>query len=173
MAMPTAFVTGATGFLGLNVVDVLLAEGWSVVALHRATSRAKTVERLRARGVTLAEGALDDRSSLIRGIPGGCDAVFHVAGNTNMWSRANAQQTRDNVDGTRNVIDAALEKKARRFVHTSSVAVWGHQPRVPFDETAPVLGAQSTMNYARSKLTGENEVKAAIARGLDPVVLNP
>jgi len=118
--MPTAFVTGATGFLGLNVVDVLLAEGWSVVALHRPTSRAKTVERLRARGVTLAEGALDDRGSLVRGIPDGCDAVFHVAGNTNMWSRADAEQTRDNVDGTRNVVDAALEKKARRFIPTST-----------------------------------------------------
>ena len=166
----TGFITGATGFLGLNVVDALLAQGWRVVALHRSHSN---VSRLRERNVSLAEGALDDRASLERAIPGGCDAVFHLAGNVSMWSGHDAQQTRDNVDGTRNVAAAALAKGARRFVHTSTVAVWGRQARVPFDETAPKNGATSIMNYARSKLRGEDEVKAAVAAGLDAVILNP
>jgi dihydroflavonol-4-reductase len=166
----TGFVTGATGFLGLNVVDALLAQGWRVVALHRSHSN---VSRLRERNVSLAEGALDDRASLERAMPEGCDAVFHVAGNVSMWSGHDAQQTRDNVDGTRNVAAAALARGVRRFVHTSTVAVWGRQARVPFDETAPKNGATSIMNYARSKLRGEDEVKAAIAAGLDAVILNP
>jgi dihydroflavonol-4-reductase len=166
----TAFVTGATGFLGLNVVDALLAAGWRVVALHRASS---DVSRLVARGVELAEGTLDDRTSLLRAIPERCDAVFHVAGNVRMWSGANAEQTRVNVDGTANVLEAALTRKARRFVHTSTVAVWGRQSRVPFDETAPKNGAGSRMNYARSKLLGEREVAAAVARGLDALIMNP
>jgi dihydroflavonol-4-reductase len=166
----TAFVTGATGFLGLNVVDALLAEGWSVVALHRAGSN---VSRLRARGVMLAEGALDDRAALERAIPAGCEGVFHVAGNVSMWSGHDAEQDRVNVDGTRNVAEAAIARGARRFVHTSTVAVWGRQAHVPFDETAPKNGAASRMNYARSKLRGEAEVRAAIARGLDAIILNP
>jgi nucleoside-diphosphate-sugar epimerase len=166
----TAFVTGATGFLGLNVVDALLAEGWRIVALHRPSSN---VSRLRARGVALAEGSLQDGAALERAIPVGCDAVFHVAGNVSMWSGHEAAQTSDNVDGTRNVAAAALAKNARRFIHTSTVAVWGLQAHVPFDETAPKNGATSRMNYARSKLRGEDEVRAAIGHGLEAVILQP
>jgi dihydroflavonol-4-reductase len=165
-----AFVTGATGFLGLNVVDALLAARWRVVALHRASSN---VSRLRARGVELVEAALDDRAGLERAIPDACDAVFHVAGNVSMWSGNDAEQTRDNVDGTRNMAEAALARCVRRFIHTSTVAVWGRQAHVPFDETAPKNGATSRMNYARSKLRGEDELRALATRGLDAVILNP
>ncbi len=166
----TAFVTGATGFLGLNVVDALLASDWHVVALHRKTSN---VSRLRARGVDLAEGALDDRASLERAIPEHCDAVFHVAGNISLWSKNDAQQTKDNVDGTRNVAAAALARKVKRFVHTSTVAVWGAQHVLPYDETTPKHGGESTINYQRSKYLGEIEIQKAIAAGLDAVILNP
>ena len=166
----TAFVTGATGFLGLNLVDALLAQSWRVVALHRATS---DVSRLRARGVELTQGGLDDRDSLVRGIPEGVDAVFHVAGNISLWSKNDAQQTRDNVDGTRNVAAAALARKAKRFVHTSTVAVWGAQHELPYDETSPKLGAKSEINYQRSKTLGELEIQKAIEQGLDAVILNP
>jgi nucleoside-diphosphate-sugar epimerase len=109
-------VTGGTGFLGLNVVDALLEAGWSVIALHRPSSK---VERLRARGVTLVEAELGDRPGLRRLLPEGCDAVFHVAGNTSMWSGKDDQQTRDNVDGTRNIAEAAMARRTRKFVHTS------------------------------------------------------
>jgi nucleoside-diphosphate-sugar epimerase len=174
----TAFVTGGTGFLGLHVVEALLSPGaeggpWSVVALHRPGSR---IARLEARGVTMVEGALEDRASLERAlgaVPGRCDAVFHVAGNVAMWSRDDARQTRDNVDGTRNLVEAALVAGARRFVHTSTVAVWGRQARVPFDETAPKNGATSPINYVRSKLAGEEIARAAVARGLPAVIMNP
>jgi dihydroflavonol-4-reductase len=169
----TAFVTGGTGFLGLNVVDALRDAGWQIVALHRSRSKRTYIERLRARGVTLVEAELADRPGLLRVIPEGCDAVFHVAGNTGMWSGLDDQQTRDNVDGTRNVAEAALARGARRFVHTSTVAVWGRQPRVPFDEAATKNGASSRMNYARSKLRGEEELLALRPRGLDVVIMNP
>jgi nucleoside-diphosphate-sugar epimerase len=166
----TAFITGATGFLGLNIVDALLASSWRVVALHRATSN---VTRLRARGVELAQGGLDDRDALTRAIPEGVDAVFHVAGNISLWSKNDAQQTKDNVDGTRNVAAAALARKAKRFVHTSTVAVWGVQHHLPYDETCPQLGAKSAVNYSRSKALAELEIRKAIEQGLDAVILNP
>jgi nucleoside-diphosphate-sugar epimerase len=165
-----AFITGATGFLGLNIVDALLDADWHVVALHRKTSN---VSRLRVRGVDLTEGALDDPAALDRAIPTDCDAVFHVAGNISLWSKNDAQQTRDNVQGTHNVAAAALAKRAKRFVHTSTVAVWGKQDKLPYDETAPQRGADSIANYQRSKHRAELEVRKAIERGLDAVILNP
>lgn len=170
MSERTAFVTGGTGFLGLHVVEALLAEGWRVVALHRATS---DVSRLKERDVTLAQGSLEDRASLERAIPEGCAAVFHVAANLSLWSGLDGGQTRANVDGTQNVVEAAIARGVRRLVQTSSVAVWGRQERVPFDETAPKNGATSPINYARSKLQGEEAVKAAGARGLEGIVMNP
>jgi dihydroflavonol-4-reductase len=166
----TAFITGATGFLGLNIVDALLADDWHVVALHRATSN---ITRLRVRGVELALGSLDDRAAIERAIPEGADAVFHVAGNISLWSKNDAQQTKDNVDGTRNVAAAALARKAKRFVHTSTVAVWGIQHVLPYDETAPKRGGESTVNYQRSKYAAELEVEKAIKQGLDAVLLHP
>jgi nucleoside-diphosphate-sugar epimerase len=165
-----AFVTGATGFLGLNLVDALLESNWHVVALHRKTSN---VAPLRARGADLVEGTLDDRPSLERAIPEHCDAAFHVAGNISLWSKNDAQQTKDNVDGTRNVCNAAIVKKAKRFVHTSTVAVWGVQHQLPYDETSPQRGVDSDINYQRSKHLGELEVRKAIERGLDAVIMNP
>jgi nucleoside-diphosphate-sugar epimerase len=166
----SAFVTGATGFLGLNVVDALLAEGWNVVALHRKSSN---TSRLRARGVALAQGGLDDPEALRQAIPEGCDAVFHVAGNISLWSKLDAQQTKDNVEGTRNVAAAALARKVKKFVHTSTVAVYGAQRVVPYDESAAKLGLQSTVNYERSKARAELEIQKAIDEGLDATLLNP
>ena len=170
MTSRAAFVTGATGFLGLNVVDALLAEGWRVVALHRPGSN---VSRLQARGVTLAVGALEDRIALEQAIPDGCDGVFHVAGNVSMGRATMPSRPVTTWRALGTSRKRRSPKGARRFVHTSTVAVWGRQPRVPFDETGPKNGGTSRMNYARSKLRGEEEVKAAIARGLDAVILNP
>ncbi len=166
----TAFVTGGTGFLGINLVDALLAAGWHVVALYRETSN---VERLRSRGVALALGGIGDRASLDRAIPEACDAVFHVAGNISLWSGGNAQQTLDNVDGSRNVAEAALAKKVGRFIHTSSVAAWGPPANATFDETAIQHGGDSRVHYEKTKFEGEREVKKLVERGLPAVIMNP
>jgi dihydroflavonol-4-reductase len=165
----TAFVTGATGFVGLNVVEELLAQGWRVIALHRAGSELKYLRRMDA---DRALGDITDADAVRRAMPQGVDAVFHVAGDTNLWSRRNAAQDRINIDGTRNVVDAALERGARRFVHTSSISAYGLQ-RGRLDERTPQLGKYSTVNYNRSKHLAEEAVRAGMARGLDAVILNP
>jgi dihydroflavonol-4-reductase len=152
----TAFVTGGTGFLGRHIVEQLTSQGWRVVALHRPTSDVKALKTYA--GVDLVEGSITDADSLSRGIPDRCDAVFHVAGNTSLWTGGDAQQTRENVDGTRLVVQTALAKKAGRLIHTSSVSSWGEQHQVPFDETAPPHGAESFINYERTKYAGELEV---------------
>jgi nucleoside-diphosphate-sugar epimerase len=167
---PTAFVTGATGFLGLNIVDALIESGWRVFALHRPTSNTR---RLASRPVILIEGDIRYYASLDSGMPHSCDAVFHVAGNTSFWSVRNTQQRADNVDGTRHVVEAALAKRAKRFVHTSSISAWGAPDRSPFDETSPLHGDVSSVNYERTKFDGELQVLQAIERGLSAVIMNP
>lgn len=167
----TAFVTGGTGFVGRHVVEQLVGAGWHVVALHRASSDVRGLKTYD--GVRLAQGAITDPESLARAMPEGCDAVFHIAANTNFWSGGNAEQTRDNVDGTRNVVEAALAKGAKKLVHTSSESAWGEVHESPFDETTPQRGGASWINYERTKYLAEVEVLKGLERGLHACILCP
>lgn len=164
-----AFVTGATGFVGHNLVDELRAAGWDVVALARRDSDTR---HLTALGVELRDGSVTDGDSVLAAMPEGVDAVFHVAGNTSMWKRGDAQQTLVNVGGTANVVRAAIARRARRVVHTSSVGAFGHHhERVV--ETTPSNAASSWINYIRTKHAAELEVLKGVAEGLDAVIINP
>ncbi len=165
-----AFVTGGTGFLGRHLVEQLVGAGWRVVALHRPSSE---LRHLKALGVELAEGSITEPERLRQAMPEGCDAVFHLAANTSFWSGDRAVQTRDNVEGTRHLVEAALERSARRFILTSSESAWGAAGIEPFDETKPQKGFDSAVNYERTKHLAELEVEAGIARGLDAVILCP
>ena len=162
-------MTGATGFLGLNIVEHLTEQGWAVTALHRPTSNLTYLKQF---PVTLTVGEIEEAASVKQAMPEKLDAVFHVAGDVSFWSGDRARQTRTNVDGTRNVVQAALGKGAKRFLHTSSIAVYGLQ-RHPFDETTPHGGKASWINYLLTKALAEEEVRIAIGQGLDAVFLNP
>ena len=117
------------------------------------------------------EGAIEDRASLERAMPENVDAVFHVAGDVSLWSGHKQRQWRTNVEGTRNMVVDGAQKRSRKFIHTSSTAVYGI-PVELFDETSPKMGKDS-FNYQHSKATAEEEVAKGIAQGLDAVVLNP
>ncbi len=169
MTAKTAFVTGSTGFVGLCLLEELLAQGWRAIALHRPTSDLKYLQQL---GAERAEGDICDIESLRAVMPLRPDAVFHVAGSLNLWSRRNKQQDRINIEGTRNVVEVALERHARRLVHTSSISAYGiHQGRI--NEESKQLGGRSWINYQRSKFQAEEEVRKGIAKGLDAVIINP
>ena len=164
-----AFVTGGTGFLGINLIDALLAQGWRVTALHRPTS---DLAQLSRRKVTLVPGDISVASTLASAIPQKPDAVFHVAASLNQWSHHNELQHITNVEGTANVVRAALEAGAKRFIHTSSISVYGLQPG-RITESAEKLGRISWINYQRTKYLAEEQVRAGLGRGLDAVILNP
>ncbi len=164
-----AFVTGATGFVGLNMVKELMIRGWDVTALHRQSSDLKLLKRFRPK---LAVGELSDPASLAAAIAPGTDTVFHVAGNTNMWRGGNAQQTRDNVDGTRHVVEAALAKRVRRLVVTSSISAYGLVDGEITEET-PSLAENSSVNYQRTKWRAQELARAATAKGLEVVIMQP
>jgi nucleoside-diphosphate-sugar epimerase len=165
----TAFVTGGTGFVGLNLVKELMIRGWDVTALHRPSSDLKFLKRFRPK---LVVGAITDAGSLGSAIPRGTDTVFHVAGNTSMWSKRNAEQTRDNVDGTHNVVEAAVARGVRRLVVTSSISAYG-----PVDgeitEDTPSRAENSRINYQRSKWQAQEIARSAVARGLQVVIMQP
>jgi nucleoside-diphosphate-sugar epimerase len=165
----TAFVTGATGFLGLNLIERLTESGWRVTALIRPESNLKYLSRF---PVETVAGNVTDPDSVSEAMPSGVDAVFHLAGSLSLWSRQNREQDRLNVDGVANVISAMRRRGAGRMIHMSTMSVWGlAEGRV--DETAEKLGRDSWINYQRSKYRGEQKVLEAAAEGLDAVILNP
>lgn len=168
--MRVAFVTGASGFIGQNLVRELAARGgWRTIAIRRAQSDVRGLAEL---GVELRHGSIDDLASLQAALPRDTDAVFHVAASTQMWRLADDAQYRDNVVGTRNVVAACLAQGVKRLVHVSSQSAYA--PREGrFDESAPQRGASSWIGYERTKLLAEGEVRAGIARGLDAVIVSP
>lgn len=165
----SAFVTGATGAVGGALVRELKERGWKVHALHRPASNTESLKEL---GVNLIEGDISDPGRIVGRIPPTTDVVFHVAGNLSVSSARDAEQMRDNVDGTRNVIEATLKAQAGRFIHTSTLSAYGrHKP--PISEDTPSAAPKSFICYERSKWLAEEEVRAAVKRGLDAVIINP
>ena len=166
----TAFVTGASGFVGSNLVQVLHRQGWQVHVLARPTSSLADIDGI---PVTVHQGDITDSDALAAAMPEGLDAVFHVAASTNFWSRNNAAQDRVNIDGTRNMIRTSVRAGARRFVHTSSFTSWGFR-NGELDEQSERTDSSDWINYVRSKHRAEEIVLAAVDSGsIDAVILNP
>lgn len=166
----TAFVTGATGFVGSNLVRELDRQGWKITAIVRPAAALQDIEGI---GLETRPGDIVDAASLRDAMPRGVDAVFHVAASTNVWAENNDEQDRVNIDGTRNTVEAAIGAGARRFILTSSFATWGFQEGL-ITENSPRSRNSDWINYVRTKRIAEDLVKEAVHAGrLDTVILNP
>jgi len=166
----TALVTGATGFVGSRLAAELCAQGWAVHVLARPSSSLQDLGEL---PVFVHQGDVVDAASIAAALPRNADAVFHVAASTNLWSRKNPDQTRVNIDGTQNMLDAAVAGGVRRFVHTSSFVTWGFQDTV-ITEESPRTDRFDWINYVRTKHESEQRVLEAARDGrIDAVILNP
>lgn len=168
------FVTGASGFIGANLVHELVARGHQVRALLRKESDLRglagaTFERV--------EGDISEPAGLVEAIQG-CDWCFHVAASYHLWLRDYRPMYAANVEGTRNVLRAAAQAGCTRIVYTSTVGCIRpppprQEPIVPSDETAVCIERQMTNHYKRSKWQAE-QVALGLARERMPVVIvNP
>lgn len=165
--MRTAFVTGASGFVGANLVRALLAGGWRVRALVRGEAAS-----LAGLDVERVEGDLF-RPGLAVAMQG-CDALFHLAATYSLWRRDRAMVMRANVDGTRYVLAAAREAGVPRTIHTSSVAAIGvRADGAPADESYQSPPDALIGAYKRSKYLAEAEARRAAEGGQDVVIVNP
>jgi nucleoside-diphosphate-sugar epimerase len=164
--MGQVLITGGAGFLGQHVVRELLADGASVRALSR---RPETDATLAALGAQPVRGDVTDLDSL-RAALVGVDTVFHTAADTNTWRPNNAAQTRTNVGGASNLVQAARDAGVTAFIHTSSVSAYSHLVHTPLREDTPQRGGESWVNYERTKFQAEQIVRGS---GLPFVILQP
>lgn len=160
-----ALVTGATGFTGSHLTLALLARGYAVRALVRDPQRAQL---LAERGAELAVGDLTLPPDVARAVQG-CDIVFHVAALYREARHPDSAYWDVNVEGTRNVLDAAARERVARVVHCSTVGVHG-DVEVPADESAPYAPGDI---YQETKLAAEQLARERFAHGLCGVVVRP
>ncbi|MDE0107965.1 MAG: NAD-dependent epimerase/dehydratase family protein [Bryobacterales bacterium] len=163
-------VTGATGFIGNHVARFLAARGECLRLFVRPSSDRTVVAGLDAEVVV---GDLRDAASVARAISA-CVTVYHVAAEYRLWCRDPRQMYETNVEGTRNVLEAALQAGVERVVHTSSIGtIAPNQDGSPVTEDSPTSLEMMTGHYKRSKYLAEREAELYAGRGLNVVIVNP
>src|SRR5580704_14149598 len=164
--MKPVLVTGATGFIGWHVATLLLERGHNVRALVRPSSTPPNLD------LEIVRGDLRDKPSLERAAAG-CGIVFHVAADYRLWARDSSELYRSNVDGTRNLLEAARRESVERVVYTSTVGCIGFPHGGLGDETTPVTLADMKGDYKRSKFQAEQVALEFALSGLPVVIVNP
>lgn len=162
-------VTGATGFIGANLVRVLLRQGYLVKALVRRESDRRNIDGL---DIEIACGDLRDKDSLERALEG-CEALFHVAASYSFWAPSPRHFYDTNVTGTENILQAAQAQGIQKIIYTSSESTLrlngqcaGGEYEIDDPETLPG-------HYKRSKCLAELSVLQMCREGLPVVIVNP
>ena len=159
-----ALVTGATGFVGGNLVRALVREDVEVRALVRSNGPHLALEGL---AVDRVLGDLDDPKSL-RAAASGCDVVFHTAALTKLWDRDPKKHFQVNVMGTRNILTAAEAAGVERVVHTSTwIAVGRPSPDAMATEDTPLSPGDLRGRYRSTKWLAKQEVLARHRLAID------
>jgi dihydroflavonol-4-reductase len=163
-----AFVTGGTGFVGANLIRLLLLQGYEVKALVRHHS---CLDNLQSLDVEIVTGDLN--SSNLSSQMSGCQVLFHVAAQYSLWQRDRDLLYRSNVLGTRNILACARQAGIERTVYTSSVAAIGVKQDGMADETYQSPVERLVGDYKKSKYYAEQEAVKAVQQGQDIVIVNP
>jgi dihydroflavonol-4-reductase len=163
-------ITGASGFIGRNLVSRLINLGHNIHTFGRTKSLPDSLSRLR---LTHHCGDITDYQSIDDAMPN-IDLVFHLAGLVSYKKKDLDKSYAINVVGTNNVMQACLKHKVKRVIHTSSVAAMGiPAPGTIANEEIEYNLANLGLTYCDTKYLGEQEVIKAVAQGLPAIILNP
>jgi dihydroflavonol-4-reductase len=168
------FLTGGSGFIGANLVHELVSRGHHVKVLLRPKSDLRGLAGVEFERVS---GEVGDRGWLEKAMRG-CEWCFHVAASYHLWLPDYRPMYAVNVEGTRNVIQAARAAGCSRIVYTSTVGCIGLPKETvegvtPTDEETPALEAQMTNHYKRSKWRAEQAALELASKGAPVVIVNP
>ncbi|MCA9274003.1 MAG: NAD-dependent epimerase/dehydratase family protein [Phycisphaerales bacterium] len=159
-------VTGATGFTGGRLAEMLIEQGDEVVALARKSAR---TEKLTAAGASIVTGDIRSKDDVRRAAEG-CEVIYHIAALYRSAKHPDSVYHDVNVCGTENVLSAARKFGVSRVVHCSTIGVHGRVKQRPVDETAPFAPGDI---YQRTKLKGEMLAKAAAEEGMPVSIVRP
>ena len=162
------FVSGGTGFVGANLIRLLLQQGYEVRALVRNSS---CLDNLQSLDLEIVTGDLN--SSNLSALMSGCQVLFHVAAQYSLWQGDRDLLYRSNVLGTRNILQCARQAGIERTVYTSSVAAIGVKQDGIADETYQSPVEKLVGDYKKSKYYAEQEAIKAVQQGQDIVIVNP
>jgi nucleoside-diphosphate-sugar epimerase len=163
------FITGGTGYIGAHLIKELISNGHKVHALVRSLEKAAPLPK---EGLVLFKGDLSDKESIKEAMKG-CDQVYHMAGNTSIWEKDRSKYYTINVDGTKNIMDAALEHKVKRVVFTSTAGVLGPSYGGIVTELK-CRNVDFIIEYESSKAMAESLIKSyVIEKNLDAVIVSP
>lgn len=160
----TTLVTGATGLVGHTIAAALLEAGRPVRALVRS-------DKPLLAGVEKVSGDVTDPASLARALEG-CTHVVHAAGLPEQWLKDESTFDRVNAGGTKNMLDAAIAAKVKRFVHVSTIDVFAAETGAEYDESVIDPQPKGTP-YERSKQKADRFATEALERGLDVIFIHP
>ena len=144
------FITGGTGFIGTYVIRRLAQAGHEMVCLARETSDTSALEEV---GATIVKGDVTKKGSMLEAMKG-CDWLIHLANIYTFWEPDKQVYTEVNVEGTRNVMECALETGVSKVLHVSSMVTYGTPADVPFTEDSKV-GPVRYSEYAETKYQGD------------------
>lgn len=161
------FITGATGFIGSQVAQILSDKGHELVCLFR--NRNEKTDYLNSIGAQLIRGDITNKSSLLEGMRI-CDAAIHLAAIYSFWIKDDRDYWRVNVDGTRNVMECALEHHLKKIIHVSTAITFGKPSDHPYTETSKP-GLVMFSKYAKSKHEGNQVVWDLYKNKSLPVVM--
>ncbi len=163
-------LTGASGFLGSYILDLLCSKGYRVIAIKRPSSHTALLKHL---DVEWLNADLFDNTVLHDALKE-TDTVIHAAGLVSFHAKDKKSLFKVNVEGTANLVNLSLESKIKRFIHISSVAALGIVPdNRMVNENHFGTEEKFSTQYAMSKYLGELEVWRGMAEGLDALILNP
>jgi len=165
----TVFLTGGTGFIGRKVIDFLLERNETVHLLVRKTSN---IEKLDQERINLFTGCITDKKSIIRGMKG-CDRVIHSAAYAQNWAKNYLTYYKFNIDGMKNVAEAALSQGIHKFVYVSTAVTFGPSLDGIVNEETPRKVECCYTDYEHSKVEAEKEMEKLEKQGLPVITVNP